>query len=660
MIQDKIFFDEKDPTGLSYNTPFTFYGSYQGRLWSKAPGGEIKYYTQNSDLSVYAITGSNQFNGNQAITGSLTVTGGIIGTTATSSYVEYSNVANKPTLVSGSSQVSFNGIVNKPTLVSGSAQVAQFGYAITGSNQFKASQAITGSLVVTQQIVAQTLNVQQVTSSIVYSSGSNIFGNNSSNNHRFTGSLAVTGSLTVAVSSAGTTSIDTIKILNASAGGGNLIIQNTSTTLGKIGVTSEDIGSGTFNDGVFKVQLANDGTLQDTLTITSRGAATFSSSITSTNSIFINGSNDNRLGSGALTLLNYSSYNSSANQSITLGLGLNAAVDNNIAYQYVLGVGGNASGQNLSLTSKRNGISDLTILSVNTAGQITINNLSTGAVYSNSGTLTNAAPLITATGGTIVTTGGFKYHTFTSSGTFQVTAGSGLIEVFVLGGGGAGGGDFSGGSFYAGGGGSGGGLYNPAYYVEVGSYTVVIGGGGVPNTLSNGFGGDGGNSVFGNITALGGGGGSRGNGDSTTTYVGRNGGSGGGGGSSNGVGGTSTQSITNGVAYGNNGAIGQGIGGGGGGLGSQPIPGGFGGIGKYILNQANRIGGGGGAGSFSNLGNNAFDGGGKGGYWNGSNDSNSGGTAGTANTGGGGGGLGYPTGVGGAGGSGIVIVKYKV
>ena len=58
----------------------------------------------------------------------------------TASYVEYSNVANKPALVSGSSQitysglsgvpsgivsgssqVSFNGIVDKPTLVSGSS-----------------------------------------------------------------------------------------------------------------------------------------------------------------------------------------------------------------------------------------------------------------------------------------------------------------------------------------------------------------------------------------------------------------------------------------------------------------------------------------------------------------------------------------------------------
>ena len=98
MIQDKIFFDEKDPTGLSYNTPFTYYGSYQGRLWSKSPSGSIQYYTQNSDLSAYATTGSNQFSGSQTVTGSLTVTGTITGTvagtTATASYVEYTNVAS--------------------------------------------------------------------------------------------------------------------------------------------------------------------------------------------------------------------------------------------------------------------------------------------------------------------------------------------------------------------------------------------------------------------------------------------------------------------------------------------------------------------------------------------------------------------------------------
>jgi hypothetical protein len=70
-------------------------------------------------------------------------------------------------------------------------------FATTGSNQFNGSQAVTGSLTVTGQVVAQTLNVQQVTSSIVYSSGSNIFGNNLGNTQQFTGSVSVTGSLTV-------------------------------------------------------------------------------------------------------------------------------------------------------------------------------------------------------------------------------------------------------------------------------------------------------------------------------------------------------------------------------------------------------------------------------------------------------------------------------
>jgi hypothetical protein len=167
------------------------------------------------------ISGSLTVTGNATISGSLTVAGGInatiTGSATTASYVEYSNVANKPTLVSGSEQVSFNGIIDKPTLVSGSSQVtysgltgipagivsssAQVGgygiFATTGSNQFNGSQAITGSLTVTGQVVAQTLNVQQVTSSIVFSSGSNIFGNDLGNTQQFTGSVSVTGSLTV-------------------------------------------------------------------------------------------------------------------------------------------------------------------------------------------------------------------------------------------------------------------------------------------------------------------------------------------------------------------------------------------------------------------------------------------------------------------------------
>lgn len=163
------------------------------------PVGFFWKFIQNGKVVVRDSSGNDQImvatSGSQAITGSLTVTEGITGTVSSASYVEYSNVADKPTLVSGSSQVTFLGLSSIPNgIVSESAQVAQFGYATTGSNGFNGDQSITGSLTTTGTIVAQTLNVQQVTSSVVFSSGSNIFGNELSNTQQFTGSLQVSGS----------------------------------------------------------------------------------------------------------------------------------------------------------------------------------------------------------------------------------------------------------------------------------------------------------------------------------------------------------------------------------------------------------------------------------------------------------------------------------
>jgi hypothetical protein len=185
------------------------------------------------------ITGSLLVNGTGYNTGSFSgsFSGAVAGTTATASYVEYNSVANKPALVSGSSQITYSGLTGVPSgivsgsaqvtysgltgvpsgivsgssqvtysgltgtpsgIVSGSAQIASFGiFATTGSNGFNGSQSITGSLTVTGQVVAQTLNVQQVTSSIIYSSGSNVFGNTLSNTQQFTGSVSVTGSFAV-------------------------------------------------------------------------------------------------------------------------------------------------------------------------------------------------------------------------------------------------------------------------------------------------------------------------------------------------------------------------------------------------------------------------------------------------------------------------------
>jgi hypothetical protein len=67
-------------------------------------------------------------------------------------------------------------------------------YATTGSNIFTGAQTVCANITSTGTIIAQTLNVQQVTSSIVYSSGSNIFGCLPSDVQQMTGSLRVTGS----------------------------------------------------------------------------------------------------------------------------------------------------------------------------------------------------------------------------------------------------------------------------------------------------------------------------------------------------------------------------------------------------------------------------------------------------------------------------------
>src|SRR3990167_5617139 len=70
---------------------------------------------------------------------------------------------------------------------------------------------------------------------------------------------------------------------------------------------------------------------------------------------------------------------------------------------------------------------------------------------------------IVATGGTITTDGDYKVHTFTTSGTFEVTANSGNVWYVVVAGGGGGG------VGVGGGGGAGGYLSNAAY-----DYAVTV------------------------------------------------------------------------------------------------------------------------------------------------------------------------------------------
>jgi hypothetical protein len=270
-----------------------------------------------------------------------------------------------------------------------------------------------------------------------------------------------------------------------------------------------------------------------------------------------------------------------------------------------------------------------------------------------------------ATGGTVSTSGSYTYHTFTSSGTFQVTSASLTSVAYLVVAGGGGGGS----GHYGGGGGAGGVSYHSGKAVSVTSYGVTVGGGGPVSTDNKGGNGD--DSSFHSTTSNGGGGG----GAYGSYYQANTGGSGGGGGSCNycsprGAA-ASNQGDTGGATgYGNSGGNSSqynngAAGGGGGGAGSSgsnapgTFTGGAGGAGKNTWSDwatatstgvsGYYAGGGGGAG-YSGSGNGAGGSGGGGAGTQGSPNN------GTQNTGGGGGGA--TATYAGTGGSGVVIIRY--
>ena len=152
---------------------------------------------------------------------------------------------------------------------------------------------------------------------------------------------------------------------------------------------------------------------------------------------------------------------------------------------------------------------------------------------------------ITATGGTITTTGDFKIHTFTGPGTFTVctvgnSAGSNSVDYLVVAGGGGANRN------YAAGGGAGGfreshsvpvsGCYTAsplatptALPVSATSYPITVGGGGGAPPTQSARACSGSNSIFSSITSTGGGGGGSGGSPGPQTNApGLPGGSGGG------------------------------------------------------------------------------------------------------------------------------------
>jgi len=278
-----------------------------------------------------------------------------------------------------------------------------------------------------------------------------------------------------------------------------------------------------------------------------------------------------------------------------------------------------------------------------------------------------------ATGGTITTSGDYKIHTFTSSGTFTVSSvgSSAGASYTVIAGGGSGG---SGGSSVTGGGGGAGGyregrdsgdpytaspLNAPAgltLSASPGSYPITIGAGGAAASSGGDNAGNVGSaSTFSTITSAGGGGGG------ANSACGSAGGSGGGAKESDGVGhagNTPPVSPPQGNPGGNGSEAGDFSGGGGGAGGaggtSGPSVGGNGIATSITGSPVTRVGGGGASGGSGGPGGGGASGSAP--LW--PSPSPTTGTAGTANTGGGGGASPNAANSG-AGGSGVVIIRYK-
>ena len=322
---------------------------------------------------------------------------------------------------------------------------------------------------------------------------------------------------------------------------------------------------------------------------------------------------------------------------------------------------------------------------------------------------------VAATGGTIITCGDYKIHTFTSPGTFCVTCagnslGNNKLDYLVVAGGGSAGGAGNPATYASGGGGAGGYRESKApgapwtasplatcasLTASSGPNAVTVGGGGAAATQPTKTGGKGNNSVFMTITSAGGGGGTQDGGYSPAGPFNSfaDGGSGGGSGASPvndiSVGNSPPVSPPQGNAGGYGSGQSETSGGGGGGAGgvadhtgpnNPGTKGGNGGVGVGTGIHPNsptpvgtpgpsgplRYFAGGGGGGYGYNGNPAGgSGGGDGGYGGGANGTNTGNTGnnGTTNTGGGGGGVigsyGPANASGGTGGSGIVVIRYK-
>ena len=146
-------------------------------------------------IDIPFLKGGGSVSGSFTITGSLQVSEGIVGTASSASFVEFEDIGNKPSLVSGSSQIDledttgfsdfsssvattfsglssdFGDLENKPTLVSGSSQIELNQISgnefISQSYAFPSNLTIRGNLVVSGSTFIEDTQTIQITDNLL-------------------------------------------------------------------------------------------------------------------------------------------------------------------------------------------------------------------------------------------------------------------------------------------------------------------------------------------------------------------------------------------------------------------------------------------------------------------------------------------------------------
>jgi len=242
-------------------------------------GSRLSYteYTANNGTYFTLATASNAgdvldvFNYSYQIGG---FTG--IGGSATANQIAYfsttSSITGSPNFTISGSTMTVTGSL----LVSGSGTFTNIGPAVMSG-----SLNVSGAITTNSTITAQTLVVQTVTSSTVYNSGSNIFGNNIANTQVFTGSVSVTGS---------TTLNGALTVTTSNSPGFN-IVKDASTDNRYIRLTNTQASSKNWDIINQTNSLGNNFQIYNTtdnisgLTISPTGSATFPSTVTATNGV---------------------------------------------------------------------------------------------------------------------------------------------------------------------------------------------------------------------------------------------------------------------------------------------------------------------------------------------------------------------------------------